>query len=88
MEEKLKPSRQAIEHWLLEEIARILHQSPHHLEPSLPFASLGLDSTAAIALTGDLEDRWGVEVDPTLIFEYPSIQSLLDYLEEQGILAA
>lgn len=88
MEKTLKPSRQAVERWLLEEIGRTLDKSPQELDPRLPFASLGLDSPAAVALTGDLEEHWGVEVDPTLIFEYPSIQRLLDYLEGEGVLTA
>ncbi|MEL6606584.1 MAG: acyl carrier protein, partial [Cyanobacteria bacterium J06614_10] len=42
----------------------------------------GLDSSAAIGLTGDLEDWLGQSVDPTLLYDYPTVDALVAYLCE------
>jgi len=88
MEKKLKPSRSELETWFLSEIAAHSERPISELDPEQPFAALGLDSTVIISLTGEMEDKWGVELDPTLVFEYPSVSRLLSYLEAEGVVAA
>ncbi|WP_434652365.1 acyl carrier protein [Pseudomonas sp. R3-56] len=43
-------------------------------------AEYGLDSIAALTIAGDLEDELGVELPPTLLWDYPSIDDLAHYL--------
>lgn len=43
-------------------------------------AEYGLDSIAALTIAGDLEDELGVELPPTLLWDYPSIDDLAGYL--------
>ncbi|MEE4138722.1 acyl carrier protein [Pseudomonas viridiflava] len=43
-------------------------------------AEYGLDSIAALTIAGDLEDELGVELPPTLLWDYPSIDDLANYL--------
>lgn len=88
MEKTLKPQRAELEDWFLAAIAAQTERPMAEIDPDLPFAALGLDSTVVIALTGEMEDKWGLEIDPTLVFEYPSIARLLDYLEAEGVVAA
>lgn len=71
-----------LQNWLIEAVAEMLERPAEGLDPSLPFSQLGLDSSEAVALTGALEDRLGQELEPTLAFEYPSIEKLSHYLAE------
>jgi len=43
-------------------------------------AEYGLDSIAALTIAGDLEDELGIELPPTLLWDYPSIDDLASYL--------
>lgn len=70
----------SIQKWLIERVAEETEQSPDKIDPLLPFSTIGLDSAAALALTGDLEDLLNISIDPTVIFEYPNINKLADYL--------
>jgi acyl carrier protein len=49
------------------------------------FSSLGLDSADHVELTGVIEDYLQVKVEPTLAFDYPTINALVDFLDENFI---
>jgi acyl carrier protein len=57
--------------WLIERVAHYLERSTAFVDPSVPLAETGIDSVSALNLCGDIEDTWGVEVDPTLAYDYP-----------------
>jgi acyl-CoA synthetase (AMP-forming)/AMP-acid ligase II len=40
----------------------------------------GLDSSAAVGLTGDLEDWLETEIDPTLLYDYPTVEAIVKHL--------
>lgn len=46
------------------------------------FAGYGLTSIAAVSMTGDLEEWLGLELSPTLAYEYPTITNLARHLAE------
>jgi acyl carrier protein len=48
-----------------------------------PLMTAGLNSTAAVALTQRLESSLGVALPPTLVFDFPSIKEVSEYLAEQ-----
>lgn len=72
-----------IEDWIVAYLANLLETDPEDIEVIVPFDSYGLDSSAAIAMTGDLEDWLRVEIDPTLFYEYPTVSALADHLAAQ-----
>jgi acyl carrier protein len=45
-----------------------------------PFADYGLDSLAAVELSGELEDWLGLELTPILAWNYPTPQRLAQHL--------
>lgn len=57
--------------------------STEHLDNS--FSSLGLDSVAHVELTTIIEDHLQVMVDPALAFDYPTINSLVNYLQQNVV---
>lgn len=53
------------------------------LDPNRPFADYGLDSLAAVELTGQLEDGLGLKLSPTIAWTFPTAATLARHLAEQ-----
>lgn len=79
---KTLPSRAEIKAWIVDYIADLLEVEPQKIDPTIPFDRYGLDSSAAVGLAGDLEDWLDEELDPTMLYDYPTIASLTDHLVE------
>lgn len=58
--------------------------SPEQIDVAVPFEHFALDSATAIGMTGDLEAWLGCRIDPTIVYDYPTIQDISDYLAEDG----
>jgi acyl carrier protein len=69
-----KRSADEIQEWMVNHLAEALSISPDTIDVTAPFDEFGLDSPSAVGMTGDLEDWLGKRVDPTLIFDYPTIE--------------
>lgn len=76
----LKVSKPEIQDWIIDYVANLLEIDPEDIDTTIPFDRYGLDSSAAVGLTGDLEDWLGLEIDPTLLYDYPTIESLAEHL--------
>ena len=74
----------AIQEWLLENLSQLLEIDPAEMHIKYSFDSYGLDSADTFGLTADLEDWLGFELDPTIFYEYPSIESLSQYLSQES----
>lgn len=77
---KLLPSKDEIQTWIVSYLADLLEVDPEEVDITIPFDRYGLDSSAAIGLTGELEDWLGSQVDPTLLYDYPTVESLVQHL--------
>ena len=64
-------------------LAELLEIEPDEIDVTIPFDLYGLDSSATVAMTGDLEELLGHELDPILIYDYPTIKALARYLSER-----
>ena len=69
-----------IQAWIVNYIAELLEVEPELVNPTISFDRYGLDSSAAYALTGDLEEWLGQEIDPTAIYDYPTVEALSEHL--------
>ena len=85
METPQSLTRSMLTDWLKTEIQA---QTGQRVDEHQSFSALGLDSVAAVALSGDLEARFGLELDPTVMFEYTTLAALLDYLQLEGLIQA
>ncbi|MDJ0572808.1 MAG: acyl carrier protein [Pleurocapsa sp. MO_192.B19] len=72
-----------IQGWIVSYLAELLEVDPDEIELAIPFDRYGLDSSIAIGMTGDLEDWLGKELDPTLLYDYPTIETLAQHLAEE-----
>ena len=78
--EKRAVSPREIEEWIASYLAPLLHVHRDEIDPRRPFAEFGLDSLAAVTLSGELERWLGRELSPTLAWDYPTIEALSRHL--------
>ncbi|MGB6045318.1 MAG: AMP-binding protein [Pirellulales bacterium] len=69
-----------IEQWLLARIANRLNLDPRQVDMDKPFAELGLGSMDVVRITGEFELWLQRRLPPTMIFNYPTIGALAEYL--------
>jgi acyl carrier protein len=69
-----------IEAWVVGRLARLLRVGPGAVDPRRPFAQFGLDSLQAARLSGDLEEWLGRELSPSLVYDFPTVESLARHL--------
>ncbi len=82
-EEETGPmTQERIQDWLLTHLALYLKMPPDQIDVEEPLASYGLDSSVAVSITGELGEWLNQELDPTLFWEYPSIETLAHHLAE------
>ncbi len=77
------PTKKEIETWIVSYIANLLEVDSEDIDITIPFDRYGLDSSAAVGMTGDLEDWLGCEIDPTLVYDYPTIEALVEHLSSE-----
>ncbi len=78
------PTAQEIRTWLVRYVATLFERKESGIDVSVPFERFGLDSSATVGMTGDLEEWLGFELDPTLPYDYPTIDSLSRHLAEES----
>ena len=69
--------------WLTERIAFYLEIPTGDIRPDVKLVEYGLESVYALALCGDIEDEFEIEVDPTLAWDHPTIDAISEVLTEQ-----
>jgi acyl carrier protein len=77
-----RPTADDIEEWLASYLSKLLGIDPEKIGGRISFARYGLDSSASIALTSELGDWLGRELDPTINYSYPTIEALAKHLAE------
>jgi acyl carrier protein len=65
-----------IAQWLNDYVARLFDLSADQIKGDTTFRQYGLDSSAAVGLSGELGDWLGCGIDPAIAYEHPSINEL------------
>lgn len=73
-------SRSELEQRLGQELARRLNVPAASLDLGQPFAQYGLQSVDMVGIVGDLEQWLGRTLPATLLWEYPTVEALADFL--------
>lgn len=73
-------SAQTIREWLVDRVAYYLELTPADIDAGVELAELGLDSVYALTLCGDVEDRFGLVVEPTMAWDHPTIDAITAHL--------
>ncbi|MEV0028473.1 acyl carrier protein [Nocardia sp. NPDC050793] len=69
--------------WITARVADHLGRSPRDIDPTRPLAELGIDSVAAVSIHGDIEFEWDLDLDPTIVFDYPTILDLAVFITDE-----
>lgn len=79
------PSRRAsiLETHVKEHLAQVLRLAPSRIDTRMPLRSLGIDSLMALELRNRLEAALALTLSATLVWNYPTITSLVPYLAER-----
>ena len=70
----------ALIEWLVRELAQILDISQEAVVTNEPFSHFGLDSAKAVGLLNRLGEYLGRKIPVTLVWRYPTIEALANYL--------
>ncbi|MCC5600913.1 AMP-binding protein [Nostoc favosum] len=81
-QKSLKPTltEKEIQTWLISHLSIYLKIPPDEIDIQEPFTGYGLDSAVAVSLTGELAQWIGCELEITLFWEYPDIETLAKFL--------
>lgn len=86
--QKETKNKEAILAWLTSYLAEILETDSKEIDIQVSFDRYGLDSGAAVGLTSDLEDWLKRDLSPTLLYDYPTIEVLSQYLADESNVTA
>ena len=70
--------------WLITHISKLLNIPTTDVNPKQTLTSYGLDSVLSMTLVGDLERKTDRSLPASLIFDYPTIDGLCDYLAKHS----
>ncbi|WP_067822089.1 acyl carrier protein [Nocardia inohanensis] len=76
-------SKAAIVSWCQEYLASQLGVPASAVDPAADFDRLGIDSTLAVALLIEVEERYGIDLSPEDLFRNPSLDAVAAYLHER-----
>ncbi|GAA0899189.1 MULTISPECIES: acyl carrier protein [Streptomyces violaceusniger group] len=70
--------------WLIGKIAERLGAEPAEVPPEQYFDELGLDSTEALILAGEMESWLGFELSTTALWYHPTIKDLAAHIAQES----
>lgn len=76
----IAPTANNLEVFIAQTMATLLKLDISQIDVTTPFVSLGLDSLAAVELSGVLETHLGRRLPPTLAYDFPHIRALAAHL--------
>jgi acyl carrier protein len=69
--------------WCSDYVAGLLAMPLEKVDPDADFDRLGIDSSVAVSLLMEVEDRYGVDIPPEALFENPNLRAVAEYLHTQ-----
>lgn len=69
--------------WLTKNLAEQLEVEPDELDISEPIEDYGLDSAQGMIVVSRAEKQFGLEISPTLLWHYPTIEKLSERLAQE-----
>lgn len=66
--------------WLLDRAALLLRLPAEEIDPEIPLTGYGMDSLTSVEFSKNLQEEFGLRVSTTLLWDYPTLESLSSYL--------
>jgi acyl carrier protein len=76
----MNANRRPILRWLTIRLASYLDVPVNAVDAMVPLAEMGVDSVHAVSLVGDVELHFDIDVDPTMIFDYPTLSAIAEFI--------
>lgn len=73
-------SDKKIREFILKRLSEMMKIAVENIDPAEAFSAYGMDSLKAVQLSGELEEFLNAELPSTLVYDYPNIDALSDYL--------
>jgi acyl carrier protein len=64
-------------------MAKAVQMQESDIDPDQNFMELGADSMTAMTMVKEMEQRYNIELPATLLFEYTTLNELVDYLKTE-----
>ncbi len=74
---------ESIQSWMVDWLVKELKLPVTSIDTTKSFADYGLDSVTAVELADALQEWLGVTLSPTLAYDYPTIESMAQYLAKE-----
>jgi len=82
---KSRIDKKEIEEWLIRRLAEETEIEPSEIQKDAPFSNYNLDSIGAVTIAADLETWLEKQIDPTIFWEFDTIDELAGWLEKHDI---
>ena len=76
----MNANRRPILRWLTIRLASYLDVPANAVDAMVPLAEMGVDSVHALSLVGEVEAHFDIDVDPTMIFDYPTLSAIAEFI--------
>ena len=63
--------------WVRGHLGRLLGKPPEAIKLDCTLSDYGLDSVDGVLMAGELEDHFGVEIDPGTFIQTPTFESMV-----------
>jgi acyl carrier protein len=78
------PSETEIRDWCLAYLTRTVADPAIPIGPDIPFERMGLDSATSAYFIVELEEWVGVELEPELVYDHPTVDELARHIVARG----
>ncbi|MFJ1606020.1 SDR family NAD(P)-dependent oxidoreductase [Streptomyces sp. NPDC088253] len=82
------PASEDVRAWLASAVAEAAGLAPSAVDPERPIAEFGLGSRQLVTLAAELSGRIGRPVEPSLVFDHPTIAALAAAVLDEGPVGA
>ncbi len=76
MGDRLPCDEPTLRGWLIKYITTVLDRADDGVPTDQAFDTYGFDSVELVLMIGVMDEELGIEVDPAMLFEHPSIDAL------------
>ncbi|OZM72936.1 polyketide synthase [Amycolatopsis antarctica] len=66
--------------WLVERVADYVELPAEQIRHDVELSEYGLDSVSALTVCTDIEDRFGVSIEPTALWDHPTIDTFAEFV--------
>lgn len=76
-------SQEEIAKYITELLAKILKVQPADITGSIAFDRYGLDSAGAFKMVGKINEKYGTDFEPTILYDHTTVDALAAFLSSQ-----